>query len=79
MKWRDQTPPSQIIPHLKAAFTRIRRHDLVFLLELGVIAGTEEERARSLEKLQKTYKEIKKSKPSMGEKELCKFPDLKYL
>lgn len=79
LKWRDQTPPSQIIPKLSAAFTRIRRHDLVFLLDLRVIAGSDEEQGSSLEKLQKVCDKVKKPKSSIGQNELFKFSDLKGL
>ena len=77
LKWREQTPSSKIIPSLKAAFTRIRRHDLVFLLDLGVIAGTEEVQASSLEKLCQIYEKVKKSNmEGLGRSELAKFKDL---
>ena len=78
MKWRDRTPPSEIIGGLRAAFIRIRRHDLVFLLDLGVIAGPAETQARSLEKLQEIYERVKHAdgKNTMGQSELEKFTKL---
>ena len=80
LQWRDKTPSTKIISSLRSAFIRIRRHDLVFLLDLGVIAGPEEMQAGSLEKLRQVYDKVKKAKPdSMGFLELSKFTDLSLL
>lgn len=40
--WRLRTPSHEIVPRLKAGFVRIRRHDLVDLLKIGAIAGSDD-------------------------------------
>ncbi|CAK8683145.1 uncharacterized protein LOC143470213 [Clavelina lepadiformis] len=76
--WRNKTPPDKISGKLRAAFTRIRRHDLVFLLDLGEIVSFDEERAiESLdERLQKLEEESKRLNPGLGSQIIAKFKEL---
>ncbi|XP_039267509.2 uncharacterized protein LOC120342653 [Styela clava] len=62
MRWRLRTPPNEIVPRLKAGFIRIRRHDLVDLLRIGAIAGSDD----ILELLNEQLRESKEKPDSFG-------------
>nr|XP_009861214.2 uncharacterized protein LOC104266515 [Ciona intestinalis] len=79
-RWRDRTAPEKITGCLKAAFIRIRRHDLVFLLDIGAITAPANQNGDSLEdKIRKLKDQIdREPSNSLGSQIVAKFKDLQF-
>lgn len=77
-QWRDKTPAYELASKLRAAFIRIRRHDLVFLLDLGaIVAPPEEDKETVEEKVRQLQEELKGKGGSLGADLVSKFKHLK--
>lgn len=78
MTWRERTPPNQIVPRLRAGFIRIRRHDLVDLLQLGAICGADDADESIDKELRTLNEKINKKGGSLGASIASKFKQLHF-
>jgi len=76
-QWRDKTPAYELARKLRAAFVRIRRHDLVFLLDLGaIVAPPDGDKETLKDKIEKMKQELAEKDHSLGSDLLEKFDSL---